>query len=152
MKSSSLSRQKLLIALIACTVSLSASAQSVRLEFNGKSGVWFPDEMSNRILSDVETVPLLKKKIQLLEESLKLSENSLNKAVSLETVEHGHMEMLYLSLEGSLKALEGAWEENDKLKRSKSPWWKHPAVWFTVGVVVTSGIMVGATQVIKVSK
>lgn len=138
-----------LIALIVFMVSSQGYAQSVSLEYKGQDGIWFPDEMANKILADVETIPLLKEKIELSAGALSDSEAIVERLRLMSEVERNYSDGLYRSAESALQAYDQAIEENERLRQLKSPVWKHPAVWFTVGVVVSVGLTVGAVQVVR---
>jgi hypothetical protein len=138
-----------LIALIVFTVSSQGYAQGVHLEYKGQSGVWFPDEMAKKILADVETLPLLKKKIELSSGALSDSEATVERLRLMSEVERNYSDSLYKSVESALQAYSQAVEENERLRQLKTPLWKHPAIWFTVGAVVSIGLTVGAVQIVK---
>jgi hypothetical protein len=138
-----------LIALIVFMASSQGYAQSVRLEYQGQSGVWFPDEMANKILSDVETIPLLRKKIELSAGALGDSEATVERLRLMSEVERNYSDGLYKSVESALKAYDQVVEENERLRLLKTPVWKHPAIWFTFGVIISVGLTVGAVQIIK---
>lgn len=140
---------RLLIALTVFMVSSPGYAQSVRLEYKGQSGVWFPDDIANKILADVETIPLLKKKIELSAGALSDNEATVERLRLMSEVERNYSDGLYKSVESALQAYDQAVEENERLRQLKTPLWKHPAIWFTVGVVVSVGLTVGAVQIVK---
>jgi hypothetical protein len=105
--------------------------------------------MANKILADVETIPLLKKKIELSEGALRDSETTVERLRLMSEVESYYSDGLYKNVESALRAYDQAIEENERLRQLKNPLWKHPAIWFTVGVVASVGLTVGAVQVVK---
>lgn len=118
----------------------------------GERGKWFPDKMARNILADVEELRLLRKKIELLEVDLRISKESIQRLKILNGAEAQHSESSYKSAETAMKAYSVAIDENEKLRRIKTPVWKHPAIWFTLGAVVAVGLTVGAVQVVQASQ
>lgn len=143
---------KLWLVLIVCTASSISQAQAVSLEVDGERGKWFPDKMARRILADVEELPLLRKKIELLEVDLQISNESIQRLKILNGAEAQHSDSAYKSAETAMLAYSDAIEENEKLRKRKTPVWKHPAIWFTLGAVVAVGLTVGAVQIVQVSE
>jgi len=91
----------------------------------------------------------MEKKLELLSGALKGSEVTIERLRLMSKVERNYSEGLYKSVESALRAYDQAVEDNERLRQLKTPLWKHPAIWFTVGVVVSVGLTVGAVQIVK---
>lgn len=145
---------RLLLVLISCTNSLDVFAEggALALEYQGTPGLWMPEEMAIRVLADVETLPLLQKKLVSVETQLELSRASFERVQQLRALEENHSAVVQDTVDHSLEALKVAWEDNERLRRKESSWWRHPALWFGVGMIVTTGLIFTGFRINKISR
>jgi FtsZ-binding cell division protein ZapB len=133
------------------SASIDGHCQAIDISYNGQEGTWFPLDLSRKVLADVEELRLVRPKVQLLSDSLQLKVDvieNLRIAIEASKDSEKRMEEQIRLLYEDRQRLE---DEVDKVRKQKNPVWKHPAVWFSVGVVVTIGVIVGAVQVIDIS-
>jgi hypothetical protein len=100
------------------------------LKYEGEDGVWFPREMASRILADVKTNELLR---------LEVGELKLQLDTRMERID-SLKEALYqanLAEERAVDALDSAFTERDEAKAELRKWYRHPALWISVGIVGT---------------
>jgi hypothetical protein len=103
--------------------------KAVPLVMNGIDGVWMPRDLANKVAADVESVPLLKKKIEDLELLAAIrSERFENAKLGLEIAETGKK----LALEKATLDEQRRIDAEEKLKA----WYRHPILWLGVGIVI----------------
>jgi len=127
---------------------------SFEMKRKGKEGIWFPIQMANDVLKDLEHCDLTvrelhihQEKITLLDTQLELRNQriaDLRGAIILsKKVEAAMQETIVLSEASRQRA-----EENvRRAEASRDAWYRHPVLWFTIGVAIT---VVGGVVVKKV--
>jgi len=124
----------------------------VAMEHNGKPGVWVPLETSQKMQADIEEFLKIKERTSLLETRLELRADTISGLKTMLEISKQIEENANTTAITALKAQEAAIAEAAKIKNSKNPWWKHPALWTTIGVVLTVGLEVAAVKVIQVAQ
>lgn len=131
--------------------SIEGHCQAIDYTYNGREGTWFPIELSKKVLADIEELRLIKPKIKLLEDRIQLkSEAIASLRIAIESSKEAEkrsseqVKILY----GERQRLE---DELNKVRGQKYPVWKHPAVWFSIGVIVSVGVLIGAVQVLDIT-
>ncbi len=115
-------------------LSVADDASSQLLEHEGSVGFWFPEVKATKMLGELREIPLLRQKITLLDEKLKLKDSTialLREDVKITEQIAGKWESAFKSALGATSACE------EKLER-KDSWFKSPALWFGVGFVVAA--------------
>jgi len=108
---------------------------AIKLEHDGVVGMWMPMEMARKSLSDAKELKITKENLQLIDTKLSiknerilyLNEIKLNLEKELSVVEESHNACL---------------AELDEVE--DPPWYKHPALWLGVGIVLTVVVEVAA--------
>lgn len=133
------------VVLTVCLISVSAQAEvseAVVLEYQGASGIWVPDWMHNDILADVEELQIVRLRFEDADKllSLRLERIELLKIAieSSETAENRAVEALDLAIEERQIA-------EDKL----DAWYRHPALWVSIGIVAAVLLEVGAVKLFQ---
>ncbi len=125
--------------LFTVLVSVNSHAQSLKLKYEGQDGNWFPREMAQQILADVKIVPLLKLEVGELKLKLELKDErilALKDAVThAETAE-----------KRAVDSFEAAIHERDIAIAEVKKWYRHPALWISVGIVTTVLIQIVAVK------
>jgi hypothetical protein len=138
---------KFLITLVIfLSFSFSAFSQEREIvEYNGKIGYWFSEEVGDKILNDLEKFKLTndlvlnlelkidkqEKKISLLEYEIVLDEDLIKK----------HKEII---TEQDIK-IEKVVKENQKLREESGKWYNNKALWFVGGFVISSILCVSVS-------
>jgi len=119
-----------------------ALTKAISLEYEGEEGMWFPSDMVSDMLFDIELARVLQTKVDVLEERVRAKEDRiiLWKDINKKSEEK--------QLE-TMKILDKSIEKYEKMDLAKNKWWKHPALWVSVGVVLTVLVQVGSTQLFK---
>lgn len=139
-------RASFLTIAIAVAVSLPAFAQgeSVAMDHNGSPGRWFPRPMVDQIQMDLQELDALRKVRPKLElkldvrmkriEDLRLALDATNQALD---VSKGAVETAEKAMtDASRRAAEAEQRAIDVESRA-GKWYRHPATWCGVGVVLT---------------
>lgn len=124
-------------------------AQGIRLEHDGKDGVWFDTETAKKILIDVEKTKTLELKVQSLEYGLKSSDATLDRLRAASEIERQYSDILLNETEISIEAYKQVLEENQALREVKTSTWRHPVLWFTIGFVLSAAVIVSSSKIIK---
>lgn len=137
---------KIVLLSLLLLVSINSSAEEVEeakdLVLDGKEGVWLPKSMADRVLSEVETVPLLEKKISDLEALLSIrSERIENLKVGISWAEKAE--------EGAYKALFESDRRAENAEKKLNSWYRHPAFLISLGCVLTIGVEIGSISILK---
>jgi hypothetical protein len=136
---------KWLTSLILCTVLVSSSAwgQSLKLKYEGRDGLWFPQDMAAQILADVKTNKLLKLKVG----ELKLQLDT--RLERIEAVKEAEAQSRVAEeRERELKEL--AFTERDEALEELTKWYRHPAFLVSLGVAVTILVQMGSLKLYQV--
>ena len=143
---------KFLIGLIvSILLSSECFAQSVPVRVDGVDGVWFPKDMASRVLAEVEELALVRAKLSLVEAKLEIHLDSLNSLKNFKELQDRHIEDLSVTLEQVIHQKEEVEKSFKEYKAKKESFLRHPALWFSIGSVVTVGLVVGAVKILDVT-
>lgn len=116
-------------------------SQSLPLTHNGQEGIWFPAPMAKLILSDVKELEVTRDLVTDLRAKLDFKEERI---VALK-------EALAAS-ESSEKRMTAtvaqAIADRDAATKKLNKWYRHPALWASVGVVLTVVLEVVIIQIV----
>lgn len=107
--------------------------RSTVLSVNGSSGVWFHQAVARCILTRLQTLPLLITRVRLLEERLVISSER-------HTLRGRQVALAVDEASQARDALEAAIREARAEREASQRWYRHPAFWLSVGVVITIGL------------
>ncbi len=99
-----------------------------------RDGVWIATPVLGCMVSDLAALPLVRQRVGLLESRLELRDDqvgNLRRAVAM-----GQQAETSLT-----EALEAAVSAGTLAESRAEAWWRHPGLWFTVGVVVSAGLV-----------
>ena len=143
---------KWLTSLIAFILLSSYSAvsfsQSEKLVHNGIDGVWFTSEQARRILADVEELKIQRDKVSELNGTILKLETRLE--LQLERIKN-----LKISKGLSEKKAQIATDALNTVNISEdeqNKWYKHPALWFAAGIIVTVIVEIAAIELLTAIK
>ena len=116
---------------------------SVVLAYKGVQGFWFPEETATQMLQDLEELPLLRQKADLLE--LKVAQlEQLNLLLKSELDVSDQISVKWkLSFDEQLKVTTLQQAHYEEQLAVEKKWYKAPALWFSVGVLLTSALAIG---------
>jgi hypothetical protein len=101
------------------------------------SGIWFHSDVARCLLGRLRLLPLLTQRVRLLDQRLTLSDE--RDALRTRQVALAGEEARIAS-----DALEAAVRGRREAEEARDAWYRHPALWFTVGVVATVVLQVVA--------
>jgi hypothetical protein len=128
------------IEIIGCTV---ISQEAVPLEVEGVRGVWFPEGMANRVLSEVEALDDCRSLSIELEELVSVKEDKIEKlTLALEYSEEAE--------NAAVNSLEVVLSERDAEREKAEKWYRRPVVLIVVGVIVGIAGTVGAAKLASI--
>ena len=111
--------------------------------YQGAAGVWFRADTAREMLADLEELQPLHQYIRLLEQRLDLRDEQVDRLHNIvlltERAEERAVEAMNTAEQARLAAVHGA-----------TAWWRHPALWFALGAVVTAGLVATAAYALDV--
>jgi len=118
-----------------------AAPKSVEMNLDGEPGVWIPLAMSKKIQLDVELGLVMKEKIALQGTLLAIRSERITacQEAKAEAVK---------SEQAAFDGLEDAYKEAEAAKKELGVWYRHPALWVAVGIVLTVGLEIGTYQLV----
>jgi len=93
------------------------------------------------MLADLRELPIRQRELALLNEQLELREGQVERLREMVGLERE-------AVERSLEAVEAAERRASEAEASRDVWWRNPALWVAVGVVVTVLLEVAAVAVL----
>jgi len=116
---------------------------STTLVYKGAPGFWFPEATATKMLQDLEELPLLRQKADLLE--LKVAQlEQLNLLLKSELDVSDQISAKWkLSFDEQLKVTTLQQAHYEEQLAVEKKWYKAPALWFSVGVLLTSALAIG---------
>lgn len=106
----------------------------VPMTHEDREGVWIATPVLRCMVADLAELPLVRQRIDLLESRLEMRDGQ------LENLRRA-VEMGRLAEDSLIEALEAAVSAGTAAEGRAEAWWRHPGVWFTVGVVVSAGLV-----------
>jgi len=107
----------------------------------GAPGFWFRRDVALEMLADLRELPIRQRELALLNEQLELREGQVERLREMVGLERE-------AVERSLEAVEAAERRASEAEASRDVWWRNPALWVAVGVVVTVLLEVAAVAVL----
>jgi len=108
----------------------------------GATGIWFHADVARCMAERLSVLPLYAERVRLLEQALELRDQ--RHALALRQVE-----VVSQSERIAVEALATAERRARESEERASRWYRHPALWFLVGVAVTVGAQIGVSQLIE---
>lgn len=115
-----------------CAPDITENRRAVR-EHNGSPGIWFHIEVARCMLTRLTETALYMRRISMLEERLQLSDERLELQQRVTSLAEQEAEQV----SGALDAAIGRAREAEE---SRDAWYRHPALWAAVGVVLTVAV------------
>jgi len=110
------------------------------LQYSGVSGIWFPRRSALSLLADSRELRIQRRFVLLQGEELQLIRIQMNRLREIADMERNMFESANALAESAeRRALEA--------ETSRDAWWRHPALWVAVGVVITILLEVAAVAV-----
>jgi len=117
-------------------------SKAKELKLSGVEGVWLPKIMADSILSDVQLLPKLSRKIDNLESLLVLrSERLQNIKLGFELAEQRNRELT--------ETLADTEYQLEEAEAKLNAWYRNPFVWLGVGLLV--GVVVETSLIISLN-
>lgn len=104
------------------------------IEVNGVTGIWFRADVARAMLADLEELPLLRTRVQLLEGRLEIRDDQITRLRSV-------IELSVAAEERAVSALEQAVSARRAAEDALDAWYRSPALWTAVGIVVAAGLV-----------
>jgi len=133
----------ILFTLLLLSASASAEPESILLTHEGVPGMWFPMAKADLLLEDVRRLPLIEAKVELLE--LKIRSQTQYVLLLRQDIEITEQisDKWKTAFDEQLKVTEAqAVYYKDEIQSLKK-WYRAPALWFSVGVLITGALAVG---------
>lgn len=96
----------------------------------GQAGIWFERQVALCILQRMEVLSLVARRVHLLDERLQIGEER-------HALMQRQVEVSQRSEHVAVEALQSAERRAREATEEAGQWYRHPAFWFTAGVVVT---------------
>ena len=123
-----------------CAPDISEPNRRASVTHQGQAGLWFHVDVARCMAERLSVLPLYAERVRLLEQSLQLRDERHQLALrQAEIAERGE--------QVAVAALETAERRAREADERASRWYRHPALWFVLGVVVTVGAQVGVYYV-----
>lgn len=116
--------------------------QAVRVEHEGKVGIWMPDEMAQKVLADVAELEATKKLVEDLKSSISLRDERI-------TLKDDAIEASEKAEKKAIESLAVAIQAKEEAEKKLKVWYRHPAFWATMGIVITVGLEVGCVKLLQ---
>jgi len=101
---------------------------------DGAVGLWFHADVSRCLLDRLQALPLYVERVSLFEERLTLSDER-------QALTHEQVQLAQAAEERAVEALEAAERGRREAEDDRDAWYRHPALWFAVGVVVAGALV-----------
>jgi hypothetical protein len=125
-----------------CAPDVAEPQRRAVLMHEGRSGLWFHSEVARCMAERLSILPLYAERVRLLEQSLQLRDERHQLALrQIEAAERGE--------EVAVQALATAERRARESEERLSKWYRHPALWFVLGVAVTVGAQIGVYYVVR---
>lgn len=132
-----------LAVFLATPVVYAQEPESTVLDYKGKPGFWIPDATFTKMLQDLEELPLLRQKVELLELKVKQSEElALALKAELQVTEQISAKWK-LAFDEQMKVTVEQRDHYEELLAQEKKWYRSPVLWFSVGVVLTTALAIG---------
>ena len=133
----------LLLVFLAAPALHAQEPESTALDYKGKPGFWIPDATFTKMLQDLEELPLLRQKVELLELKVKQSEElALNLKAELQVTEQISAKWK-LAFDEQMKITVEQRDHYEELLEQEKKWYRSPVLWFSVGVIATAALAIG---------
>lgn len=118
-----------------------ASDDPEQIEHEGTRGMFFPMAGARFILCQINELSLRRQEIMILERE--------QEALVLQvTLTERQNNLLEEARERVVSVLEHTERQLDEAQARSEAWYRHPALWLSVGIVVTVGLFIGASYLI----
>lgn len=99
------------------------------LDHEGSPGIWFHRDVAQCLLTRLRLLPEYGRAVELLEARVRLSDERY--ALRLREVELASQEAAQ-----ARAVIEGAMRRARAAEEDRGAWWRHPALWLAVGVII----------------
>ncbi len=100
------------------------------LSHDGVDGFWFHGDVARCLLQRYSLLAPFARRVELLEDRLRLQNER-------DALQERRVALAAQEAEAATEALEAAVRRAREAEEALDAWYRHPALWFTVGVVVT---------------
>jgi hypothetical protein len=111
-----------------CVPELEANRRAL-LEHDGAAGIWFHADLARCMLERLALLPAYARHVRLLEERIGLSDER-------DALRAREVALAEAEADTARAALEEAVAARRRAEEERDAWWRHPALWAGVGVVV----------------
>jgi len=111
-----------------CVPELEANRRAT-IEHGGAVGLWFHADLARCMLGRLELLPAYARHVRLLEERIAL-------AGERDLLREHEVELATSEADSARAALEAAVRRAREAEADRDAWWRHPALWAGVGVVL----------------
>jgi hypothetical protein len=119
-----------------CAPDVDANRRAL-LEHDAEPGIWFHADVARCMAERLALLPAYARHVRLLEERVALSDER-------DALRAREVQLAADEAAAAREALEAAVRRAREAEADRDAWWRHPALWFAVGVVVTVALEVAA--------